>query len=115
MSRVKKDVTADAGVSVELSHSPEHEVIDNTDYVPDADEPAHSGMPSAVSPEKPLRRSGRTRKPPKYLGDYICHSQVAVLDHWRDRVAALIQLATIFPDQHVNICNAILYVITHAK
>ena len=67
-----------------------------------------------VVPEVEIRRSSRIKKPPDYLKDYVSHSQTVVLGNWRDRVSVLIEILGLFPCQNVEICNAILYVITHS-
>ena len=67
-----------------------------------------------VVPESELRRSSRRTKPPDYLKDYVSHSQTVFLGNWRDRVSVLIEILGLFPGQNVEICNAILYVITHS-
>ena len=59
-----------------------------------------------------LRRSGRERRKPRYLNEYVSQAQIVTLDSWRDRVAVLIQLLQVFPSCHEAICAAIISVIT---
>ena len=80
--------------------------------------PVSPGSPGSKSTPRvgtpPLRRSNRVRNPPCRLGDFVSHAQTAHLLDWQIKVAALMQLLPLFPLQHAEIGNAIMYVITHA-
>ena len=77
--------------------------------------PGSSGTKSTPRADTPpLRRSTRVRNPPCRLGDFVSHAQTAHLLDWQIKVAALMQLLPLFPLQHAEIGNAIMYVITHA-
>jgi len=65
--------------------------------------------------EQELRRSGRSRKRPDYLNDYVSHSQRVSYDGWRDRVTVLISLLQVFPTSQELICNAIVHVISNCS
>ena len=65
--------------------------------------------------EQELRRSGRSRKRPDYLNDYVSHSQRVSYGGWRDRVIVLISLLQLFPTSQELICNAIVQVISNCS
>ena len=71
--------------------------------------------PDTVTDQVPgVRRSNRVRRPPVFFSDYVSHAQTVTVLDWQRKVAALLQLMPLFPLQHAEIGNSIMYVITHA-
>ena len=60
-----------------------------------------------------VRRSGRVRRPPERYQDFICN-QSNVLYDWQVKITFLLQLLPIFPSYHSEICQTILYIISHS-
>ncbi len=58
------------------------------------------------------RTSTRVRRPPVSLQDYVCYQANVSLPEWQHKVALLTQILPLFPNQHSEICNAILTVVT---
>ena len=60
-----------------------------------------------------LRRSTRIRGPPVRYGDFYCHANSVQTLDWKLKVNALIDILQYFPLQHVEILNAIIFIITN--